>query len=158
MLSLTSSQKDLSRMAARLIYRDTAEIRRQLSNTADSYAVAAAKVAPDLMRLVPRDDRLREMVERWVSLAARLREVAANPGSFSAVTMPPLLDSLVQAEAQLSGYLTTHSDHVRWRVCIGRFEREQAAYLGTLMNPTADKGRQGSARSIAVPKANIATG
>ena len=134
MQSLAGGHKDLTRMVSRLSYREDPRLRTLLSKNADAYAGAAERVAPDLRRLRAADPQAREYVDRWVTLAAQFHEVVHRSGTFNDVSMPALLDAVIDAEAKMTSYLIEHCDHVRWRVCVGRFERELGASMSKLLN------------------------
>jgi len=134
MRSLTNSHRDLSRLVARLNYRDDPTLRQQLSVNTEAYADAATTVAADLRRLRSDDDHVGELVSQWVDLSGRLRETASNHGTVVKVRLPDLLEAVIKAEAEMMKYLAGSCDDVRLRVCAGRFEREQSTKLHELLN------------------------
>lgn len=134
MQSLSNTHRDLSRLIARLNYRDDATLRQQLLVNTEAYADAAATVAPDLCRLRSDDDHVGALVTHWVDLSGRLRETASNYGTVVKTKLPDLLDAVVNAEAEMMAYLAKNCDDVRLRVCAGRFEREQSTKMRTLLN------------------------
>ena len=134
MQSLSSTHRDLSRLVARLSYRDDPTLRQQLVVNTEAYADAAATVAPDLCRLRSDDDHVGALVTQWVDVSGRLRDNASNYGSVVKARLPDLLAAVIDAEAEMMTYLTKSSDDVRLRVCAGRFEREQKIKLRDLLN------------------------
>ena len=134
MQNLSNTHKDLSRLVARLNYRDDPKLRHQLLVNTEAYADAAATVAPDLCRLRSDDDHVGSLVTQWVDLSGRLRETASNQGTVATVRLPDLLQAVITAEAEMTTYLARTCDDVRLRVCAGRFQREQSTKLSELLN------------------------
>jgi hypothetical protein len=132
--SLSNTHRDLSRLVARLNYRDDPTLRQQLMVNTEAYADAATTVAPDLCRLRSDDDHVDALVSQWVDLSGRLRENAANYGTVVKAKLPDLLEAVINAEAEMTRYLAKNCDDVRLRVCAGRFEREQSSKLSELLN------------------------
>ena len=134
MQSLSNTHRDLSRLVARLNYRDDLKLRHQLLVNSEAYADAAATVAPDLCRLSSDDHHVDALVTEWVDLSGRLRASASNYGTMVKATLPDLLEAVIKAEAEMTTYLAKNCDDVRLRVCAGRFEREQMTKLRELLN------------------------